>query len=264
MTKLLTQDEVRHFRSEGYVFPKRCISAEQAADSLRQLEDYEAELGHEAQNHVRFKFHLVFNWALEIARSPVILDAVEDLIGPDILLFAGSIWTKNGHDPRFVAWHQDSAYFGLDPHEEITAWVAISDSDRENGCLRVLPRSHLEDDMTHIEKKGDDNLLVFGQRIEGIDDDRGIDVELKAGEFSLHHERTAHSSRANTSDRRRVGLSLFYIPTHVRSTLDRRTALLVRGEDKYGHWDPDPLPRYDLDPITFEHMRGCLGGYLHG
>ncbi|MBM3485151.1 MAG: phytanoyl-CoA dioxygenase family protein [Alphaproteobacteria bacterium] len=264
MTKLLSAQEVERFRRDGYLFPYRAISEAKAADSLRQLADYEATLGHEAQNHVRFKFHLVFNWALEIARNETILDAVEDLIGPDILLFAGSIWTKNAHDPRFVAWHQDSAYFGLDPHDEVTAWVAISDSRSDNGCLRYLPQSHHGADMTHIEKKGDNNLLVFGQRIEGIADERGIDAELAPGEFTLHHERTAHSSRPNVSDRRRVGLSLFYIPAHVRSTGARRSALLVRGKDKYGHWDPDPLPRYDLDPITFEHMKKCLGGYLHG
>ena len=117
--------------------------------------------------------------------------------------------------------------------------------------------------MDHVERKGDDNLLVFGQRIQGIDDDLGVDAELAPGEFSLHHERTAHSSRPNTSDRRRVGLSLFYIPAHVRSTTGRRSALLVRGEDRHGHWDPDPLPRYDLDPITVEHMKNCLGVYLH-
>ena len=263
MTKRLTENDLRHFHSEGYLFPQRAISETQAADCLRQLEAYEAELGHEAQNHVRFKFHLVFKWALEIARSEAILDSVEDLIGPDILLFAGSIWSKDAHDPRFVAWHQDSAYFDLDPTEEITAWVAISDSRPDNGCLRLLPQSHLGDDMEHIERKGDDNLLVFGQRIQGIDDDLGVEAELAAGEFSLHHERTAHSSRPNTSDRRRVGLSLFYIPTHVLSTGARRSALLVRGEDRYGHWDPDPLPRYDLDPITFDHMKSCLGTYLH-
>ena len=263
MTKTLSQQEVQQFRSEGYLLPKRAINEAEAADCLRQLEAYEAQLGHEAQNHVRFKFHLVFNWALNIARNDAILDAVEDLIGPDFLLFAGSIWTKDAQDPRFVAWHQDSAYFELAPTEEITAWVAITDSRPDNGCLRLLPKSHLGDDMSHIERKGDDNLLVFGQRIQGIDDNLGVDAELSPGEFSLHHERTAHSSRPNMSNRRRVGLSLFYIPTSVRSTSVRRSALLVRGEDRYGNWDPDPLPRYDLDPVTFNHMKKCLGTYVH-
>lgn len=263
MPKILTQDDINHFQTEGFLTPRRAISGNEASNCLEQLEKYEAGLGHEAQNHVRLKFHLVFKWALEIARNDGILDAVEDLIGPNIMLFAGSIWTKNANDPRFVAWHQDSAYFGLEPTELITAWVAISDSRPDNGCLRFLPRSHLGEDMNHVERKGDDNLLVFGQRIEGIDERNGVDAELSPGEYSLHHERLAHSSRPNLSNRRRVGLSLFYIPTHVKSTGSRRGALLLRGNDEYGYWDEEPLPRYDLDPITFSYMKSCLGQYLH-
>jgi ectoine hydroxylase-related dioxygenase (phytanoyl-CoA dioxygenase family) len=193
-----------------------------------------------------------------------VLDAVEDVIGPDILLFGASIFAKDAHDPRYVSWHQDSAYFGLSPHQEVTAWIGFTASRVETGCLRVLPRSHLGPDLHHVETHAEDNMLARGQTIMGIDERQAVELELEAGEFSLHQERAAHSSHPNRGTDRRIGFAFFYIPTHVRSTLGRRTALLVRGEDRFGHWDPEILPRYDLDPVAFALLRSVWGEYKDG
>ncbi len=199
---------------------------------------------------------------MDVARHPRILDAVEDLIGPNLLLFTSTLWPKDGKDGRFVSWHQDSAYFGLDPHQEVTAWVAFTASNRENGCVRVMPGSHLGVDYTHDETHEPDNLLIRGQTIRGLDETKAANLELNPGQFSLHQERTVHGSLANQSTTRRIGYALFFIPTHVRSTLGRRTALLVRGRDDYRFWDPDPVPRFDDDPLidafisrTFQQYR---------
>jgi len=160
-----------------------------------------------------------------------------------------------------ASWHQDSAYFGLEPHEEVTAWVALSDSRRDNGCLRVVPGSHLAADFAHEEAFHADNLLIRGQTVAGIREETALDVELEPGEFSLHHERMVHGSQTNASARPRIGYAVFYIPPHVRSTLGRRTALLVRGRDVHGHWDPDPTPAGDNDPAIEEFMRRSFERY---
>jgi ectoine hydroxylase-related dioxygenase (phytanoyl-CoA dioxygenase family) len=180
------------------------------------------------------------------------------------MLFGASIFAKGPNDRRYVSWHQDSAYFGLTPHREVTAWVAFTDSTPENGCLRVVPRTHLGPDLTHEETYAADNMLARGQTIRTIDESDAVDICLSAGQFSLHHERTAHGSASNRTNDRRIGLAFFYIPTEVASTLGRRTAVLVRGVDAYRHWDSDPLPTRDLDPPAFAALKGAWGQYRDG
>lgn len=264
MGKLLTGEQIAHFREHGYVYPFRAFPAEQAGDYRARIEAYESSVGHDANQTLKIKGNLAFPWLMDIARNKNILDAVEDLIGPDIMLFGASIFAKNGRDPRYVSWHQDSAYFGLTPHEEVTAWVAFTEAGPAHGCLRVLPGSHTGPDRKHVETFAADNMLAKGQTLEDIDEAQAVEMPLSAGQFSLHHERTAHSSLPNRSHDRRIGFAFFYVPTHVTSITGRRKATLVRGRDTYGHWDPDALPQKDLDPVAMAELRGVWGQYKDG
>ena len=257
----LSAAEAAHFRDQGYLYPKRAIPADEADKYRRLLDHYETVLGTEPQTYLKIKAHVAAPWIVDLARNEAILDAVESLVGEDILLFGTSLFAKKGNDPRFVSWHQDSAYYGLDPHAEVTAWVALTPSTRENGCMRVMPGSNNGPDLIHDETYDPENLLARGQSIHGLDDDRAVYMELQAGEFSIHHERTAHGSLANRSDGPRVGVAYFYMPAHVRSTLGRRSALLVRGTDRHGHWDTDPLPKEDLDPDCMAYLKDMWARY---
>jgi len=261
MAGSLTQAQVEHFRREGYAFPFDAIPAAEAASYVAKLDSYDAILGTEAQKQLKIKAHVAAPWIVALARNKNILDAVESVIGPDILLFGTSMFSKKARDVRFVSWHQDAAYYGLDPQQEVTCWVGLTDADTENGCMRVMPGSHLGADAVHDETYDPQNMLGRGQTIRGIDDSKAVYMPVKAGQFSMHHERTIHGSMPNPSDRRRVGISFFYMPTHVRSTIGRRTATLVRGTDKYGHWDPEPMPKTDLDPVCMEFLRQSWSRY---
>jgi non-haem Fe2+, alpha-ketoglutarate-dependent halogenase len=261
MAGSLTQAQVEHFRREGYAFPFDAIPAAEAASYVAKLDSYDAILGEEAQKQLKIKAHVAAPWIVALARNKNIVDAVESLIGSDILLFGASMFSKKARDVRFVSWHQDAAYYGLDPQEEVTCWVGLTDADVENGCMRVMPGSHLGADAVHEETYDPQNMLGRGQTIRGIDDSKAVYMPVKAGQFSMHHERTIHGSMPNPSDRRRVGISFFYMPTHVRSTIGRRTATLVRGTDKYGHWDPEPMPKTDLDPVCMEFLRQSWSRY---
>jgi non-heme Fe2+,alpha-ketoglutarate-dependent halogenase len=261
MAGSLTQAQVEHFRREGYAFPFDAVPAAEAASYVAKLDSYDAILGEEAQKQLKIKAHVAAPWIVALARNKNILDAVESVIGPDILLFGTSMFSKKARDVRFVSWHQDAAYYGLDPQQEVTCWVGLTDADTENGCMRVMPGSHLGADAVHDETYDPQNMLGRGQTIRGIDDSKAVYMPVKAGQFSMHHERTIHGSMPNPSDRRRVGISFFYMPTHVRSTIGRRTATLVRGTDKYGHWDPEPMPKTDLDPVCMEFLRQSWSRY---
>jgi ectoine hydroxylase-related dioxygenase (phytanoyl-CoA dioxygenase family) len=261
MAGSLSAAEIARFEEHGYLHPKRAIGAEQAETYRALLDHYENVLGVEPQTYLKIKAHVAAPWIIELARSPAILDAVESLIGEDILLFGTSLFSKKGNDPRFVSWHQDSAYYGLDPHHEVTAWVALTPATRDNGCMRVIPGSHKGPDLEHDETYDPQNLLARGQTIRGLDEDSAAFMELEAGEFSLHHERTAHGSLANTTDAPRVGIAYFYMPAHCRSTIGRRSALLMRGEDRHGHWDQDPIPKEDLDPDCMAFLKDMWARY---
>src|SRR5690349_2707155 len=129
MPKLLTADQVEQFKREGYVTPFDATSPEHAREFRRRIEGIEEKLGHDSEGYFKIKAHIAAPWMVDLACHPKILDAVEDVIGPNIVLLGSSLFAKKAQDPRFVSWHQDSAYFGLTPHEEVTVWVAFTDSN---------------------------------------------------------------------------------------------------------------------------------------
>ena len=197
---------------------------------------------------LRHKPHLLFTWLADLVRHPRILDAVEDLYGPDLLCWSSSFFIKEARDPGYVSWHQDATYWGLEPHDVITAWVAFSDSNIESGCMKMIPGTHAGTQIPHVDTFHKDNLLSRGQEIAvKVDESKAVDVILKPGEMSLHHIKLVHGSAANRTNDRRIGMSIRYIPTYVRQTKVRDSAILVRGVDKYRHFDYEPRPKADLD-----------------
>lgn len=251
MPRTLAAAAVDQFERTGVCFPIRVMTAN-AAHALRaRLEAAERGLGGSIAGNLRHKSHLVFTWLDELVRLPAVLDAVEDLIGPDLLVWSSNLFVKNARDPSFVSWHQDSTYWGLSEPLAVTAWVAFSASTPESGCLRVSPGSHLTDQLPHVDNPSAYNLLTRGQEIAvTIDERSAIDVVLAPGEMSVHHVRAAHGSEPNRSDDRRIGFAIRYIPTRVRQRAGRDFATLVRGHDAYGHFEPEPRPAADLDPAA--------------
>lgn len=261
MPKALTDEQLAFYREQGYLAPLDGIDPADAAAMCDDLDAFERDEGMPASGLV-VKGHLGFRRSYEFSCTPRILDVVEDIIGPDIMVLSSRFWMKPGRDGSFVSWHQDSAYFGLDPHELVTVWLALTDSTPENGCMQVIPGTHRGKAFSHVETFADNNLLARGQTIAEIDDSGAVDLSLKPGQFSCHHERIVHGSPPNSTDRTRIGLAFFYFPAHVRSTIGRRPASLVRGADRYGYWDADPVPQTDRDAAVLAHIREASERYV--
>lgn len=248
MPKTLSQEAIRHYGAQGFYAPVRVFSEEEARHYRRLLEAHEARSGGPLQGNLRVKTHLLFTWVDRLVHHEKILDAVEDLIGPDILCWTTNFFIKEPQSPGFVSWHQDAAYWGLDPEEVVTAWVALSPSNAVSGCMKVIPGTHLESHIPHVDTFHQDNLLTRGQEIAvEVDEARAASMPLSPGEISLHHIKLVHGSAPNRSDDRRIGLAIRYIPTRVRQTKQRDSAMLVRGVDRHGHFDLEPRPKRDLD-----------------
>jgi hypothetical protein len=249
MNASLGPDRLADYQRDGIVYPIRVMSEAYAADALRNLELLEAREGGRLGEKTNEKPHILLPWLNELVRHPAILDAVENILGPNILCWASGFFAKSPNDGTFVSWHQDSTYWGLSSSDVLTAWVALTPSQPENGCLRVVPGSHRKDQVPHRDTFADGNLLSRGQEIAvTIDENEAADVILQPGEMSLHHVKIFHASGRNLGAQRRVGFSIRYIPTHVRQISGRTTALLVRGEDAYHHFEPEPTPNSDFHP----------------
>ena len=258
MPRHLSEREIEAYRRDGAVFPVPVMSEREAQSHRDRLEAAEAERG---SLHYMVKPYLVFSSAREIAHNPVLLDAVEDILGPDILLWDSGYVIKEAHDHRRVSWHQDLTYWGLDSDKLVTAWVALTPATPANGGMRYLPGSHKTGMRRHHDTYADDNILHRGQEVAGIDETAAVDVVLAPGQASLHHGWALHASAPNPSAERRIGLTLQYLDPSMRQTrTDRESATLVRGRDHYGHFRLEPAWASDFAPeaLAFQEELAAL------
>lgn len=248
MTKLLSEAGLAQYQRDGFHSPIDILSPDEASALRTRLEGFEARDGKPLAGGMRHKAHLLFTWLNELVHHPRILDAVEDVLGPDLLCWSSTFFIKEAHDPGFVSWHQDATYWGLSSPDVITAWVALSPATLESGAMRMVPGSH-RIQHAHRETWDKDNLLSRGQEVMvDIDTGGAVDIVLRPGQASLHHVLIVHGSEPNRSDDRRIGIALRYIPTHLHQTVPgpRDSATLVRGVDHYRHFDHEPAPDSDL------------------
>lgn len=235
----------RQFDRDGYVCPVPVLSAGETAHFralylafFEQHRDRLAALKAGARWQINADTHFAFQWVDELTRHPKILDAVQQLLGPNILAWNTNWFVKMPGDKTFISWHQDGSYWGLSPMEVATAWVALGPVTVENGCMRVIPGSHTQPHMPQRETFADDNARSRGQEITvAVDQSQAVDFVLQPGEMSLHHLWIVHGSSANTSAIPRIGIAIRYLSTCVKQdSPDKPMATLVRGQDDHGHF----------------------------
>src|SRR5437763_12288104 len=249
MPKVLTQTQIDRFWRDGCVFPVRVMSESDALELRRKLEAFERETGGPLKGALRHKSHLLFTWLADLVRNAKILDAIEDLYGPNLLCWTTNFFIKEADNPAFVSWHQDSTYWGLDKPDVVTAWVALTPSNKANGAMEFIPGTHTSDQIPHRDTFAKNNLLTRGQEVAvEVDESKARVIELQPGEMSLHHVRLVHGSPPNPSNDRRIGFAIRYIPTSVRQLHGEDSATLVRGIDTVGNFEHEPIPTREMEP----------------
>jgi ectoine hydroxylase-related dioxygenase (phytanoyl-CoA dioxygenase family) len=258
MPNILSDQQIGRYREDGFVHPVRVFDAGQALAYRRRFEAYERANGGWYELSKGQKLYLLQTWMAELASHPRLLDAVEGVLGPDLLVWGASLFVKEAGDDAFVSWHQDSTYWGLSMPDVVTAWIALSPATRRSGCMKMLPGSHAFDQLPHRDTFDKKNLLTRGQELSvKVEESQAAFVELAPGEISLHHIRTVHGSEPNRSDDRRIGVAIRYIAPHVRQIYaEGDSAWLVRGQDRHGHFVPETPPKGDMDAAAVaEHAR---------
>lgn len=235
----MNSQQAQFFEENGYVSGVPILQGREVERIRRLFDEVEAKEGREKCMIGLRGRHMDIPFVWEMATNSKILDCIEALMGPNILVLSTHFFCKYPGPDKWVAWHQDVTYWGLEPAYALTAWYAVDDSDTGNGCMRVIPGSHRWGILEHGKADKSGNLLSINQqvRLEAVDESKAVDFCLKAGEISIHHGHLIHGSNPNGSNRRRCGLTIRYVPPHVKPVAESSLkepwpAVLARGQDR--------------------------------
>ena len=250
MPNILSEDQIERFEAEGYLAPIRVLSEPEMARYVRSLEAFEANYPADASK-LRLKANLLCPWIDELTRHPIILDLLEDLLGPNLLCWSPGFKTKNPDGRTYAGWHQDSTYIGVEPRYTL-ATLAFTEHTPESGCVRMMPGSHKWGQLPHADHELGDCLLSrnYATTVD-LDESQAVDIVLRPGEISIHDGMVLHCSGPNFANFRRISLISDYVPSHAQQTGGlRESAMLVRGVDEYRRFDEDPRPAREMSPAT--------------
>ena len=245
----LSSNQLKQYEDEGFVSPINIFSKDKAKEIRNEIELIENHMPEELDNSGRYNAHLISPLLDEVTHDTKILDAVQSLIGENILVCGTTLFIKNPNEKGFVSYHQDAKYIGLEPLNWVTAWVAITDSNEKNGCMRMWSGSHKDNLKEHDQKFNKGNLLTRGQTVKNVPKDETTPLILEAGQMSLHHPTVVHGSELNKSNDRRIGFVIqSYISTNVKQVLGKNSVQLARGTDEYNYHEKINRPVSLMDP----------------
>ena len=240
---LLTSDQLNQYKEEGFIAPIDVLSSDEALKIRKEIENIETNWPKELEGIGRNYVHMISPVFDNVCHNTKILDAVESIIGKNILICGTTLFIKNPNQKGFVSFHQDAKYIGLEPHNWVTAWIAITDANEENGCMKMWSGSHKKNIQKHSQKFNENNLLTRGQTIENVPIEETTSVILKAGQMSLHHPTIVHGSGLNKTEDRRIGFVVqSYIGSNVEQILGKMYVQQARGIDKFKYHEHTKRP----------------------
>ena len=240
----LSEQQIKFYDEKGYIAPIDVLSKHEANQIRQEIETIEKKWPNALEGIGRNYVHLISPVFNKVCLNNKILDAVESIIGKNILICGTTLFIKNANEKGFVSFHHDAKYIGLEPHNWVTAWVAVTDSNEENGCMRMWSGSHKENLKNHKQKFDENNLLTRGQTIENVPLEETDSVVLEAGQMSLHHPTLVHGSGLNKSNDRRIGFVIqSYIGSDVDQVLGKIYVQKARGEDTHKFHEYSNIPQ---------------------
>ncbi len=252
MPKVLTKEQIKQYHEEGFIFPIQVIPKDEALAIAAKIEEAERLFPQEIHGKNRNNLHLSFSFLDKLVHNKIVVDAMEDLLGPDLALWATVMFIKEPSSEHYVSWHQDATYMGMNANRFATPWISLSTSDRNTGCMTMIPGTHLQEIVNHEDTFDNNNILTRGQIINNVDESLGVDLILEPGEMSIHSGTVVHASKPNRSNNRRIGFALqSYMPPNIKQVFGKNFWTHVRGKKRC---DPNGMtldrPRYDMDPNT--------------
>lgn len=235
------------YSRDGFLVGLDVLTEEEVQFYLNSFLAYEQRLGGRVTGSYRFKAHLLLPWMSKLIRHPKILEPVKQILGPDVLCWSTDLFPKDPGTGKVCAWHQDATYVGMDPPDALTVWVALTESNLDNGCVKYSKGSHLVGQMEHRQTFDEKSMLLYGQEIPvDVDESTVSPVILKPGQASIHHIMTVHCSDANNSTSHRIGIAIRYCGAYIHQKGDiGDSATLVCGKD-HGNFKLEPEPKTEF------------------
>ena len=232
----LTANQLKEYNVKGYLAPINILSSEEVKKIRVEIESVEKKWPDQINGLNRNNIHYYSPIFDQIVHNSKILDVVENIVGPNILAAGTVLFLKEPENKGFISWHQDGIYQGWKPYNSITAWLAITDVNEENGCMRMWTGSHKDNFKNHRDTLDEDNLLTRGQTIENVPVKDTIPIILKPGQLSIHHPMTVHGSGPNLSKNKRIGFAIqSYIGTNVDQLIGKTYVQQARGKDEFNY-----------------------------
>tara|TARA_B100001123_G_scaffold79903_1_gene90721 strand:+ start:426 stop:1253 length:828 start_codon:yes stop_codon:yes gene_type:complete len=254
--KSLSAEQLKKYEDHGFVSPIDVLSSKEATKIKEEIEYIEKKWPNELVGLGRNNVHYISPVFDQVCHNSKILDAVESIIGKDILVGGTTLFIKDPDKKGFVSWHQDAKYIGFEPYNWVTAWLAITDANEKNGCMRMWSGSHKEKIKDHKDTYDENNLLTRGQTVQNVPIEKITPNILKAGQLSLHHPMIVHGSGLNKSNQRRIGFVIqSYIGTNVDQVLGKIYVQQARGKDifKYHEHVKRPVELMNKSDIIFKN-----------
>ena len=261
----LPRTVVDSYKRDGFVFPIDAFNAEEAEAWAREIATLPTPALATHRAPWVQKAYLLLPSLDALMRDPRLTGPVASILGDDLLVLSADLFIKPPRTQKRITWHQDVNYWGLEPMQVLTAWVAFTGATPENGCMHYSRGGHRAR-LRHIEHKTDDNMLTRGQEIAvEIDDSTVVDVRLRPGQVAFHDGLTPHASGANNTDATRIGFAIRYAPTCTKQTSGPPiSARLVRGSDSFGHFELEGGPYRALSNEALEaHLRALAPHAAH-
>ena len=244
----LSSNQLKQYEEKGFISPINVFSKEKAKEIRNEIELIEKNMPKELEKSGRYNAHLISPLLDEVTHNSKILDAVQSLIGENILVCGTTLFIKNPNEKGFVSYHQDAKYIGLEPRNWVTAWVAITNSNEKNGCMRMWGGTHKDNLKDHDQKFNEGNLLTRGQTVKNVPKEKTTPLVLEAGQMSLHHPTVVHGSELNKSNDRRIGFVIqSYIAANVKQVLGKNSVQIARGVDEFNYHEKIGRPQKLLD-----------------
>jgi hypothetical protein len=248
MTGRLSNEQVEQYGRDGVAFPARVLSEAEVVKFRGAFLALESRLGGRPAHRELIQPHLCYRWAFDLATHGRVLDVIEQIIGPNILVHSTSLFPKYPSETDRISWHQDAYYWGLSSPRLVSAWVALTESTIANGCLRVVAGTHLLQRVPHVQSGQHKGTRLSLEVAVEVNEMQAIDVELRPGEISLHHPYAIHGSNPNRTDASRIGFAIRFVAPEVSQSLPHHAVVLARGTDDYGHYELlDSPPIEDIE-----------------
>ena len=225
---------INRYHKDGYVSPIDILSLEDVEKIIEEIHYIEKKWPNEINGLGRNNIHYISPAFDQIVHNSKLLNYIESIIGKNILVAGSVLFIKEPDKKGFVSWHQDGKYQGFHPYNYVTAWIALTNVNEENGCMWMWPGSHKKDILEHKDTFHKNNLLTRGQTIKNVPEEETVPIKLEPGQLSLHHPLTVHSSGLNRTNNKRIGFVIqSYIGTNVEQIIGKTYVQQAKGKDQF-------------------------------